>query len=222
MNPVVNQTPELSDEFVDRHAKVLEMSENKIDDHNFRANQSYKMPQRFAHDIDLINQAFKKMRSQGMIAVQNYGWSSGEGGGMIGDRLDEKFEQGKKLPIGVAWYSTQAGDNRNTNRTFFINFDDGHAPDDPDKECPYTQTEVGVIVCEILIELGIAFEWNGKPSRAIGIYPFDTQDLEYVAKVEATLIERDRKWKEDTLRAKIWRLENEIAKAKKELKGVIQ
>lgn len=228
MNPVLNQTPELSDEFVDRHHEVVGLSADQYEENYNKRNVRGEEP-RYIHDIDLIHKAFKEMRKQGMIAVQNYGFSSSEGGGMIGERLDEKFEQGKKLPIGVAWYSTQAGESRFSDNILWVNYDDGHAPADPDKKCPYTQTEVGVIICEILANLGIPFEWNGKPSRAIGIHLIDTQEAWYVAKmeeyeaqVEAEKQERERKYQEDTLRARIWRLENEIAQAKEQLKEVAQ
>ena len=160
---------------------------------------------RFSHDFELHNKAFKEIRSLGIMARQNFKFTSSEGGYYFWEKCQERRDNGKPLPVGCVWYNTQ--NDRENGDPIFLNFDSGAVDDDD--ELDFNRLDVGILVCQVLKEHGIVYEWNGSEQKSIVIHPDDHQSEAY----------KERKFKVlsdevEQARIKVFSLECQLDRAK--------
>jgi hypothetical protein len=127
-----------------------------------------------------LNEAFKQFRRAGLVARQNFLCCSGCAGYKIATDIEKMIDAGKPRPKGTVFYHRQDGEalrdrpsrsfeSRQVaeDRTMCLRY----GPVDTQKhgEIGEPAIEVGRLVCAILADVGIGYDWSGDPDKCINI-----------------------------------------------------
>lgn len=134
-----------------------------------------------------LNRAFHLMRRRGLIAKANYFCCSGCAGGAITDVAEELIKSGKRTKesiTGCCFYHNQDNDIINSycydrygcggyhrkgvfpkDNRLMLRY--GNMDSTEYDEIGLSMKEVGIIVCECLMEAGVGHYWNGDPNETI-------------------------------------------------------
>lgn len=124
-----------------------------------------------------LTDAFRIMRSAGLIARQNYLCCSSCAGAQIATDVEDRINKNPDVETqirGTCFYHRQdaaALDRCAADATMMLRFGSIHT--ELYGVVGLFTDEVGQIVCRALREAGIRFEWDGNPDRCIEIYVAD-------------------------------------------------
>ena len=107
-----------------------------------------------AIDKSKLTAAFKRMRTFGILARQNFMCCQTCGCAEVDNIVDAKRAKKKKeVPLGYCFYHAQDADNLRRTGNVFLAY--GAIDDNGDS------TAVGHIICECLRQCGLEFKWDG-------------------------------------------------------------
>lgn len=121
----------------------------------------------FEHDKKELALAFRLMRKDGLIALQNHTCCQSCGWGAISNRIKTNLES-KGLPNGATFYHAQDAASRDAGEPIYLAY--SHSGDS-DEDSPMTTQEVGFIIVKCLSKAGIEWSWDGCRSSRILIHP---------------------------------------------------
>lgn len=130
-----------------------------------------------------INELFSRARKAGLVARQNYLCCSSCAGYGLTEDIQKMVDKGKPRPKGTLYYHRQDADALKEPKRGYGRLDRGtmmlrYGPVDSTKygSIGLPVEECGQIICQILKEVGIKFEWSGKGSECIAIEVEDALD----------------------------------------------
>lgn len=123
-----------------------------------------------------LNEAFKILRKEGLIARQRFSCCNGCAGGEIANDVEKMLDAGRKAPKGATFYSTQGGFVESPNsrrfarvRKLYLSF--GSVQTEKHGEVGLPTVEVGKMICAALDKVGLHYEWDGTENQTIVIDP---------------------------------------------------
>jgi hypothetical protein len=106
-----------------------------------------------ATDKSKLTAAFKRMRTFGILARQNFMCCQTCGCAKVDLIVDEKRAKKKEVPLGYCFYHAQDADTLRLTGKVFLAY--GAIDNSGDS------TAVGHIICECLRQCGLEFQWEG-------------------------------------------------------------
>lgn len=129
-----------------------------------------------AHEAkEKLNEAFKLLRKEGIIARQKFSCCNGCGGEEIATDVEKMIDAGRTAPKGATFYSKQGGfidspDTRFARVTkLYLTFGQVHTQKYGEVGLP--TVEVGKLICTALDKVGLHYEWDGTADNSIVIDP---------------------------------------------------
>lgn len=124
-----------------------------------------------------LNEAFKLLRKEGLIARQRFSCCRGCAGCEIADEVSGKVDAGKKLPKGAVFYTRQGGfwggstpGSRFARPTkCYLSF--GNVSTSKHGDIGLPTVEVGKLICKVLDKVGLHYEWDGTEDQCIMVDP---------------------------------------------------
>src|SRR6185437_11794022 len=151
--------------------------------------RSYQEYARFedtvAENKEKLNQAFKFLRKNGMIARQNFTCCQSCGGYAIGTYMEGQLDKGKSQ-LGYVFYHHQdaealKSDGYRSDGNLYLAYGDGSTNKYPNN-VPKSSEEIGKMIFLALTQAGLVVEWNGDS---------DTRILVKMAEKTAEKVEAD-------------------------------
>ena len=120
-----------------------------------------------------LNQAFRALRKQGLIARQNFMCCGGCAGCQIANEAEKMVDQGKTVAGGV-FYHQQAGDRLREGKEFYVNFG---TIDTVKHGVLGTMTDlaIGRLVVQEFTKARLRVKWEGAADKAILVQPGDPE-----------------------------------------------
>ena len=109
-----------------------------------------------------ISELFRALRKKGFMAKQNYWCCGGCAMSAAGQEAEEQFNKGKAYESVALFHKQEAARIREGSDRCHIMFDS--LIDNQD------QAEVGKIIHDTAVELGMVVEWNGNPAYRVVLY----------------------------------------------------
>jgi hypothetical protein len=127
-----------------------------------------------------LNEAFKRFRRAGLVARQNFLCCSGCAGYALTLDIEKRIDAGKDRPKGVIFYHRQDAEALRDRPS--RPFESRQVAEDRTMCLRYGQVnsskygwigedtaEVGRLVCAVLADVGIGYDWSGDPNKCINI-----------------------------------------------------
>lgn len=160
--------------------------------------------------MENLNNAFKEMRKEGLIARQNFLCCGNCAGYAITGLAEKAVKAGKKF-TGVVYYHAQDNDRKKRGQDFNLGY--GAVDSNEMGKLGLGTLKVGHLVCDTLKKHGVIYEWDGKPETTVLIKCKETERNNEEMKNQA---EKEQKLKEFTERR------NQAEKERKELKNKLE
>ena len=128
-------------------------------------NRNYRV---IAENKERLNDAFKLLRKQGLIARQSFGCCGSCGSYEIATKMEEMLDAGKSA-LGYVFYNKQSAEAFNGDRAdglLYISYADGSTNKYPNNT-PKSSEEIGKMVLLAMKLSGLVAEWNGDTDTCV-------------------------------------------------------
>ena len=130
-----------------------------------------------AHESkEKLNEAFKLLRKEGLIARQKFLCCNGCAGSQLAHDVTALIDAGRKPPKGAVFYSKQGGffdgpPDSGWSRVTKLYLSFGNVTTEKHGEIGLPTLEVGRLICKALDTVGLHYEWDETPESTIVVDP---------------------------------------------------
>jgi len=114
-------------------------------------------------DCDRLNKVFSELNANGIIAMQNAGYTQSDG---LSDVSEELTSRDRTKVRGYCFYHGQDLERAVAGSGLMLAFGDI-------EDTPEGKQAIGKFIVEILIKTGFKVDWNGDPEKRINVPIFD-------------------------------------------------